>query len=300
MAHVENRLTQAVIGGNTSTYAYAGDGLRLGRTAGGTTASYTWDVGSALPVILQETAGEQTTYYVYGLDLIASVQGATATYYLTDGLGSTRQLTDGAGAVTGAYTYDAFGPVRTHTGASTEWTFTGEQNDPNGLEYLRARYYDPAIGRFLGRDPIGSLNRYAYVLNNPLRWVDPWGLRNVEGTPTPTPSAQYLVCRAIHEHSEDCQYLVPSSDMGLLGDIGHFARAYWEHTPDYLVYRHVVVPVWEFATSRSPACYGHGSAAGALAVAGVVAYRSGQAWAVRPIQALFQVEALAAGNACLQ
>jgi RHS repeat-associated protein len=219
-------------------------------------------VGAALPVILQETAGAQTTYYVYGLDLIASIQGSTPTYYLTDGLGSTTRLADGAGAVTGAYTYDAFGAVRSHTGASTQWSFTGEQNDANGLEYLRARYYDPALGRFLSRDPFAglvavpqSLNRYAYVLNNPIRWVDPWGLRNVEGTPTPTPSAKYLVCRAIYEHNVDCHYLVPSSGMGLLGDIGHFAKAYWEHSPDYLFYQHVVAPAWEFATTRSPTCY---------------------------------------------
>ena len=93
------------------------------------------------------------------------------------------ELANGAGAVTGAYTYDAFGAVRTHTGTSTEWTFTGEQNDPNGLGYLRARYYDPAIGRFLTQDPLlGSpllpqaLNRYPYVGNNPILWTDPSGL----------------------------------------------------------------------------------------------------------------------------
>ena len=54
--------------------------------------------------------------------------------------GSTTQLADGAGAVTGAYSYDVFGGVRSHTGASTQWSFTGEQNDANGLEYLRGRY----------------------------------------------------------------------------------------------------------------------------------------------------------------
>jgi RHS repeat-associated protein len=91
--------------------------------------------------------------------------------------------------VIGTYEYDAFGSVRTHTGVSTEWTFTGEQNDPASLEYLRARYYDPAIGRFLSRDPFAglvavpqSLNRYACVLSNPLLYRDPfgyWGLGDV-------------------------------------------------------------------------------------------------------------------------
>jgi RHS repeat-associated protein len=96
--------------------------------------------------------------------------------------------------VTGTYAYYAFGPVRAHTGASTDWTYTGEQNDATGLEYLRARYYDPAIGRFLTQDPVRgfalspqSLNRYPYVLNNPANLTDPYGynpwdkLRHVVG-----------------------------------------------------------------------------------------------------------------------
>ena len=96
--------------------------------------------------------------------------------------------------MTSTYTYDAFGPVRAHTGASTEWSYTGEQNDPNGLEYLRARYYDPAIGRFLSRDPWPgsvfspqSLNPYAYVLNNPCNLIDPWGLQYAGTCRPPTP-----------------------------------------------------------------------------------------------------------------
>jgi hypothetical protein len=70
-------------------------------------------------VSCQQTAGEQTTYYVYGLDLIASVQGSTATYYLTDGLGSTTELANGGGTVSDTYRYDAFGAVRSSSGAST-------------------------------------------------------------------------------------------------------------------------------------------------------------------------------------
>jgi RHS repeat-associated protein len=202
-------------------------------------------VGAALPVILQETAGAQTTYYVYGLDLIASIQGSTPTYYLYDGLGSTTQLANGGGSVTGTYTYDAFGSVRAHTGASTQWSFTGEQNDPNGLEYLRARYYDPAVGRFLSRDPLAglvgvpqSLNRYAYVLNNPMRWVDPWGLHNVEGTPTPTPPAYNRVCGPVRAGGvcENPHFLVPSSGQ----------RINWA---DFLS------SVKRFLTSRSPQCF---------------------------------------------
>jgi RHS repeat-associated protein len=51
--------------------------------------------------------------------------------------------------------------------------------EPNGFYYMRARYYDPAVGRFISEDPIGfdggDVNLYAYVLNNPILFIDPWG-----------------------------------------------------------------------------------------------------------------------------
>ena len=170
----EDRMTGATIGGTAATYAYNGDGLRMSRTIGGQTASYVWDVAAGIPMLLQETTGGSTTTYVYGLGLISTTDnGGTQTYRLADGLGSTVNLTDAAGAVTGNYTYDVFGAVRSHTGAGTEFSFTGEQNDPNGYEYLRARYYDPAVGRFLSRDPLGT--GYPYVSNNPANLVDRWG-----------------------------------------------------------------------------------------------------------------------------
>ena len=73
--------------------------------------------------------------------------GATF-YYLTDGLGSTMALTDAAGDVGTAWDYDVFGAVRNLTGSQpNDFTFAGEQSDPNGLDFLRARYYDPEVGR---------------------------------------------------------------------------------------------------------------------------------------------------------
>jgi len=187
----EDRLTEAVIGEATSTYAYDGDGLRMSRTAGGATTNYVWDVNAGLPVILQDSLDNS---YVYGLDLISATDGTgDRTYFLYDGLGSTTDLADEDGTVTGTYAYDAFGPVRAHTGASTEWSYTGEQNDPTGLEYLRARYYDPAVGRFLTQDPLASIQQYAYVGNSPPNFTDPLGLDcglthpwECKGVPIPT------------------------------------------------------------------------------------------------------------------
>ena len=92
---------------------------------------------------------------------------------------------------------DAFGEVRTKTGPlSTSFLFTGEQFDAKarlsqGLYYLRARYYDPSIGRFLTQDPLWgstrvpqSQSRYPYVLNNPANLVDPAGFQAQEAVGT--------------------------------------------------------------------------------------------------------------------
>jgi hypothetical protein len=68
---------------------------------------------------------------VYGLDLISATgSGGLQAYYLTDGLGSTMNLTNGAGADIASYTYAVFGPIRSQTGVATNrFLFTGEQND---------------------------------------------------------------------------------------------------------------------------------------------------------------------------
>ena len=184
----ENRLTQAVVGGSTSTSTYNGVGQRMSHTVGAATTTYIWDAARGLPVVLQDG----TNTYVYGLDLISATDGSGAqTYFLYDGLGSTTGLTDGQGNVVGTYTYDVFGAIRSETGGqANDYRFTGEQLDvASNLYYLRARYYDPEIGRFLTRDPFrGSVgnpqsqNPYAYVMNNPALYVDPmglWGLGDV-------------------------------------------------------------------------------------------------------------------------
>src|SRR5262245_33817784 len=99
-------MTQAVIGGQTSSYVYNGDGVRTSRTTGGSTTNYTWDVAAAYPLALQDG----TNTYVYGLGLISTTDGSgNQTYRLTDGLGSTATIVDGSGTVVVGYTYDVFG-----------------------------------------------------------------------------------------------------------------------------------------------------------------------------------------------
>jgi RHS repeat-associated protein len=173
-------------GTHLTNFSYNGDGVRVGKTVGGETTGYVVDTNTSLPVVLvEETAGQETAY-LYGLDLLAQqgAGGAPWVYRHADGLGNTRLQTDPLGQVVASYNYDPFGVLRgggvPDPGA---FLFAGQQYDPSAsLYYLRARYYDPALGRFLTRDPFPglptlpqTLNPYAYALNNPVNLVDPSG-----------------------------------------------------------------------------------------------------------------------------
>lgn len=91
-------------------------------------------------------------------------------------------MTNSAGDVIASYTYDSYGNLIASSGTTANtYGFTGEQQfgEADGLVFLRARYYDPRVGRFLQTDPIGyqaGLNLYMYVHNNPLNWTDSYGL----------------------------------------------------------------------------------------------------------------------------
>jgi len=99
------------------------------------------------------------------------------TYYDHDQLGST------VGSSSGESTrYWPYGATRSGSVASTAYRFTGQRQDVAGLYFYQSRWYDAGIGRFLQPDPLipdpgdpQSLNRYAYVCNNPLRYTDPTG-----------------------------------------------------------------------------------------------------------------------------
>jgi len=100
------------------------------------------------------------------------------------GGGSVRQLTNLAGAVTDTYNYDAFGNLLNSTGATpNNYRYRGEQYDSDlGLYYPRARYYNPATGRFMSRDPEdgyandpASLHKYLYANGDPVNLADPTG-----------------------------------------------------------------------------------------------------------------------------
>jgi len=170
-----------------SEYTYDGTGLRSKSVIWTAPIEFVWDRASyGLPELAQATAGTTATMYAYGpggIPLEQKVNDGTTTsvhWFGHDQLGSTRLLTDTAGAVAATYTYAPYGQVAVKTGAaSTRFQFAGEYTDPiAGFQYLRARTYDPATGQFLTRDPANSITRsaYGYVVNDPLRRTDPTGL----------------------------------------------------------------------------------------------------------------------------
>lgn len=168
---------------HVTSIIYNGAGDRISQTNDGVTTSYVVNSVPNLAAVLMETTGGNTTYYVYGHDLLYSITAAGPHYHHADSLGSTIATTGASGTVEQTMDYDVFGQLRSVSGSNgTKYTFTGEENDASGLVYLRARYYDSAAGRFLSRDPYPlkaedtqTINRYVYVKNNPTNYVDPRG-----------------------------------------------------------------------------------------------------------------------------
>jgi RHS repeat-associated protein len=173
-----NRLTSFDAASTATTYTYDGDGLRTSKTVNGLTTTYMWDLTGEVPLLLTEG----TTAYVYGPGglPLEQISGTDVTYYHQDQLGSTRALTDASGTVAATYSYDPSGNLTGSSGSITSpLGYAGEYADPeSGLVYLRARYYDPATGQFLTRDPEEPVTGtpYAYVGGDPLNRTDPFGL----------------------------------------------------------------------------------------------------------------------------
>jgi RHS repeat-associated protein len=167
----------------TTQFSYDGSGNRLQAVRGGVTTRYIYDASGNL---LAEADGNNVIqkYYIHGAGLLAMVTPTDQIYcYHYNATGSTMAMTDQSQTVVNKYRYDPFGNVIIKTeGVVQPFTYVGQlgvMTEPNGFYYMRARYYDPQVGRFISEDPIGfeggDTNLMAYVGNNPVMGVDPEG-----------------------------------------------------------------------------------------------------------------------------
>jgi RHS repeat-associated protein len=177
-----NRLRTATKAGTSATLAYDAEGRMRQSVVNAATANLLYD-GVAL-VAEYDAGGSLQNRWVHGPGIdepLVAYAGATTankSWLYKDHLGSIVGAADGAGTSTAVYSYGPYGEPNSATGQ--RFRYTGQQLIGElGLYYYKARFYAPALGRFLQTDPIGTaddLNLYAYVKNNPVNWTDPTGL----------------------------------------------------------------------------------------------------------------------------
>lgn len=174
----ENQMTAY---GSLLTAGYTGDGLRAWKDDSTIRTYFLYD--GVLPVIELDNSGAIVSANTFGTNgLVSRRTNSTNVFYLFDSEGNVSETTDSSGNVLSDYLFSAFGES---LGASQTDPFGykaqfGYYTDSEtGLQLLTHRYYDPANGRFLTRDPIsynGGINLYAYSRNNSANLIDPSGL----------------------------------------------------------------------------------------------------------------------------
>src|SRR5271156_5963261 len=179
----ENRLTSVTLpgSGGTVTFKYDPFGRRIYKSSSTATSVYAYDGDN----LIEETnsTGAVVARYEQTQNIdepLAMLRSSATSYFHADGHGSITSLSNAAGTIANAYTYDSFGKLTASTGSLVNpFQYTARESDPEtGLYYYRARYYDQGTGRFLSEDSLGfnaELNFYRYAANAPVTWRDPHG-----------------------------------------------------------------------------------------------------------------------------
>jgi RHS repeat-associated protein len=200
-----NQLREVIDPNNKiSTYNYNGDGLRTGKEVDGETTDFTWDGDN---VVLESNKDKVKAKNFFGFDLVSRQTDKDTYYYLFNGHGDVTKLLNEQGRTVKDYNYDPFGndlnnPKLTPGRITIDrlknevekldnpFQYAGEYKDEEtGYYYLRARYYDPQIQRFISEDSLAKNSTwdeqiYAFANYNPINFVDPSGHAAVAAKPS--------------------------------------------------------------------------------------------------------------------
>src|SRR5271165_3214564 len=180
----ENRATSATNSSSSGTYTYDGGGLRIKKIAASTTTVY---IFSGSKVVAEYDNGAAPTApsreYIYsGTTLLAKID-STGTHYYHKDLVSNRLVTDSSGNVSAQLGHYPYGEAWYNASADKLIFTTYERDAESGNDYAQARYYISRLGRFSALDPLSgstsdpqTLDRYDYVRNDPISFVDPTGM----------------------------------------------------------------------------------------------------------------------------
>lgn len=179
---IDDQLTNRNTGEGEINYTYDPYGNRISRVDENFNKVYEWDILNQNIIQQTDENGNNIRNYIYGLGLEARfLNNELIVYYHADTRGNIVYVTDEDGVRIQDYRYDDFGrPQRVNPGPNpdnNEFTFLGkygiiEDDREKSLYYIRARYYDADLGRFLTEDPIWNENLYSYSNNNPISYLD--------------------------------------------------------------------------------------------------------------------------------
>ena len=172
--------------GNSLESQYDGEYLRAGTVENGKVLRFAYYKGELLAELDAEQGLRGRYVPGYGTAAWWSQGSEGYSFYHLDEQNSTAYITGQMRNVVNRYQYDAFGQVSSAEGFSNRILYTGQQYDKvSGQYYLRARFYDPSVGRFLQEDVYrgDGLNLYAYCRNNPVVYYDPSGFAGEKKLP---------------------------------------------------------------------------------------------------------------------